>query len=295
MSRCRNMRRCDSTVLKRTLVGRDGRQPSPAPHEKRRSARGDPPPVCRRCIVRIGMRRTRRWFTFLLLTVACTAASTATATAGIVEVGAGEQPSSVADATGTLHVVWRDPAAPNVPVRYCRLAPDGTSCAPVEIAHDAAWAPQLMLRPVDGALVVVFSRNDGATMALSSGDGGTTWTPAAPVGVGIGNVYDAELTPDGSAVDTVAFSVLDVRFQRVPLGAGVEPRVVSLGQPRSVRAPRVTHLPDGRPVVAAQYRAHVLGTRAPATGADPDAQGAWGPARAWRGLRHADTSDAASG
>jgi hypothetical protein len=152
-----------------------------------------------------------------------------------------------------------------------------------------------MLRPADGALIVVFSRNDGATMALASGDGGTTWTPAQPVGTGLGNVYDAELAPDGAAVDTVAFSVLDTRFQRVPLGGGIESRVASLGAPRSTRAPRVTHLPDGRPVVAEQYRAHTLGTRVPARGADPNVAAAWGPASALRRLRGGDTSDADSG
>jgi hypothetical protein len=237
----------------------------------------------------------RGWITCVLLCAAWSAAPTSAAAAAVVEIGAGEQPSAVTDAAGTLHIVWRDPATPNVPVRYCRVPPGGAGCAPVEIGYEAGWAPHLMLRPADGALIVVFSRNDGATMTLASGDGGATWTPAAPVGVGLGNVYDAELTPDGSAVDTVAFSVVDVRFQRVQLGGGVESRVVSLGRPRSVRAPRVTHLPDGRPVVAAQYQAHVLGTRLPARGADPDVQGAWGSSRALRRLRRADTSDADSG
>jgi hypothetical protein len=201
----------------------------------------------------------------------------------------------VTDTAGTLHVVWRDPASPNVPVRYCRVVVGAVGCAPVEIAYDAGWAPHLMVRPADGALIVVYSRDDGATMALASADSGTTWSSAEPVGTQLGNVYDAELTPDGSAVDTVAYGTVAVGFQRVVLGGGVESRVVSLGVPRSVRAPRVTHLPDGRPVVAEQYQTHVLGTRVPALGADPNVQGAWGSARAWRRLRHADTSDADSG
>jgi hypothetical protein len=235
----------------------------------------------------------RGWIACVAACVALGAA--APADAAVVEIGAGEQPSAATDAAGTLHVVWRDPAAPNVPIRYCRVGRGGAGCAPVEIAHDAGWAPQLMQRPADGALIVVFSRNDGATMELASGDGGTTWSPARAVGTGLGNVYDAELTRDGSAVDTVAFDLVSSRFQRVPLGGGVETRVVSLGTPRSTRAPRVTHLPDGRPAVLQQYRAHALGTRVPARGADPNVQGAWRPARALRSVRRGDTSDADRG
>jgi hypothetical protein len=241
------------------------------------------------------MRPGWGWIACLVLSAVMSAAPASAAAAAVVSIGAGEQPSAVTDAAGTLHVVWRDPASPNVPVRYCRVIVGAAGCDPVPIAYDAGWAPHLMERSTDGALLVVFSRNDGATMALASADSGTTWTPAAPVGTGLGNVYDAELTPDGSAVDTVAYSTVGVGFQRVVLGGVVESRVVSLGVPRSVRAPRVTHLRDGRPVVAEQYQAHVLGTRVPALGADPDVQGAWGSASAWRRLRHADTSDADSG
>ena len=176
----------------------------------------------------------RRWGAVVVCAVWALLAGAGPARATrIVAVGAGEQPAAVTDPAGTLHVLWRDPAAPNVPVRYCRLPAGGAGCVPVKIAHGAAWAPQLMQRPADGALIVVYSGNDGATMELGSVDGGATWTAPRPVGTGLGNVYDAELTPDGSAIDTVAFSVTDLRFQRVPLAGGVEPRVVSLGPPAS--------------------------------------------------------------
>ena len=241
------------------------------------------------------MRPGWGWIACLVLSAVMSAAPASAAAAAVVSIGAGEQPSAATDAAGTLHVVWRDPASPNVPVRYCRVIVGAAGCDPVPIAYDAGWAPHLMVRSTDGALIAVFSRNDGATMALASADSGTTWTPPAPVGTGLGNVYDAELTPDGSAVDTVWYSTVGVGFQRVVLGGAVESRVVSLGVPRSVRAPRVSHVRDGRPVVAEQYQAHVLGTRVPALGADPNVQDAWGSASAWRRLRHADTSDADSG
>jgi hypothetical protein len=231
-----------------------------------------------------------RWVTVVAV-LASWAIGAGAARAAPVEIGAGEQPSAVTDRAGTLHVVWRVPSAANVPIRYCRIPRGARTCAPADIARDATWAPHLMLRPSDGALIVVYSRNDGLTMALTSGDGGTTWTPPTPVGSGLDSVYDAALTPDGSAVDTVAYGVLDVRYQRVPLAGGVESRVVSLGAPRSTRPPRVTQLPDGRPVVTEQFRAHALVARAPAPNADPDAQGSWAAAAAGRRLGGADTSD----
>jgi hypothetical protein len=215
----------------------------------------------------------------------------------VLELGTGRQASAVTDAAGTLHVVSRDPAATRVPLRYCRVAAGGTACTPIEIARDAQWAPKLLLRPQDGALIVVYPGLDAAsqlrTMLVVSGDGGTTWGPPTPIGAELADIDDAELTPDGAAVDTVSSTPTgEVQFQRVALGGGLEQRVVSLGIKRDILPPRVTHLPDGRPVVIAHFAADRLGTRVARLGADPDDPAGWGSTTALHRLRNADASDA---
>jgi hypothetical protein len=215
----------------------------------------------------------------------------------IVELGTGRQASAVTDAAGTLHVVSRDPAAVRVPLRYCRLAVGATACTPLEIARDAQWAPRLLLRPQDGALIVVYPGLDAAsqlrTMLVASGDGGTTWGAPTPIGAGLSEIDDAELSLDGAFVDTVASTPTgEVQFQRVPLGGRTEQRVVSLGVKRDLLAPRVTHVIDGRPVVIAHYAADRLGARVARAGVDPDDPAAWGSATTFRRLRDADASDA---
>jgi hypothetical protein len=133
---------------------------------------------------------------------------------------------------------------------------------------------------------------DDTTRALVSVDGGSTWSGPTPVGTGLGEVHDAELSPEGALVDTVHDAV-EMTFQRVPLGGGVESRVVPLGRHTSTAWPRVTHLPDGRPAVIAQYALRRLGARVPAACADPYT--AWSPFSAWRGLAKSGTSDADAG
>jgi hypothetical protein len=214
----------------------------------------------------------------------------------IVELGTGRQASAVTDAAGTLHVVSRDPAADRVPLRYCRLAVGATACTPLEIARDAQWAPRLLLRPQDGALIVVYPGLDAAsqlrTMLVASGDGGTTWGAPTPIGSGLSEIDDAELSLDGAFVDTVASTPTgEVQFQRVPLGGGTEQRVVSLGVKRDLLAPRITHLADGRPVVIAHYAVDRLGARVARPGAEPNDPAAWGSATAMHRLRDADASD----
>jgi hypothetical protein len=213
----------------------------------------------------------------------------------VVEVGHGQQPSAVTDAAGTLHVLWRDVTAPMVPLLYCRVPAGGSSCTPVELAHWATWFPHLLLRPQDGALIALFSTLDDVDQVLVSTDGGTTWSGPTTISAGLGDIYDAELTPDGGFVDMIRGSGIDSTFQRAPLGGGVEQRLVSLGRAESVRWPRLTHLPDGRPVVIAHFTPDRLGARVPAAGADPDVQAAWGPVGAWRQLGNTDASDADAG
>jgi hypothetical protein len=226
-----------------------------------------------------------------LLTVAAPAAAEP-----ILELGTGRQASAVTDAAGTLHVVSRDPAADRVPLRYCRVPAGGAGCTPIEIARDAQWAPRMLLRPQDGTLIVVYPGLDSAsqlrTMLVTSADGGATWSGATPIGGGLSQLDDAELSPDGAFVDTVSSTTTgEVQFQRVPLGGGTEQRVVSLGVKRDLLPPRVTHLADGRPVVIAHYATNRLGARVAALGVDPNDPAAWGPPTAWRRLRAADASD----
>jgi hypothetical protein len=214
----------------------------------------------------------------------------------ILELGPGRQASAVTDAAGTLHVVSRDPAADRVPLRYCRVPAGGFACTPLAIARDAQWAPKLLLRPQDGALIVVYPGLDAAsqlrTMLVLSPDGGTTWSGATPIGAGISEIDDAELSLDGAFVDTVSTTTTgEVQFQRVPLGGGIEQRVVSLGVKKDLLAPRVTHLADGRPVVIAHYAADRLGARVARLGADPNDPAAWGSGTTFHRLRSADASD----
>jgi hypothetical protein len=217
----------------------------------------------------------------------------------VLELGHGRQSSAVTDAAGTLHAVWRDPTSTPVsqPMFYCRVAAGGNACAPVQLTTDVRGAPRLFVRPQDGVLIIVFPGVDGTlgatTRMMASGDGGTTWTTPANIGVGLADIDDAALSPDGGFVDTVTSLVTgEVLFQRVSLAGGVEQRVVSLGVKKDLRPPRVAHLPDGRPVVIAHYATDRIGARVAATGADPDVQASWGLAQAWRSLAHVDASDA---
>jgi hypothetical protein len=218
----------------------------------------------------------------------------------VLDLGQGEQPSAVTDAAGTLHVVWRDPATANVPLMYCRVPAGGTGCAPIPLVLGAQWAPRLLLRPQDGALVVVYpGLDDGSalrTMMTASLDGGATWSPRRPVGTGLSVLDGAALTPDGAFVDTVgATPTGDVLFQRVSLAGGTEARVVVLASRQGLARSRVTHLGDGSVVVTAHDGAGRLVTRVAAAGADPDDPAAWGLSTAFRRLRDADAADADAG
>jgi hypothetical protein len=235
--------------------------------------------------------------------VAALAASSAPASAEpVLDLGQGSAPAAVTDAAGTLHVVWRDSTVFSQPLRYCRVAAAAPACTPVDIASDVGSDPQLVLRPQDGALVALFVTDsddlalDDATMAVVSLDGGATWSgPTRIAFEDIENIDRAALTADGGAVDTVTSSGSRVLFQRAPLGGGEERRTVELGPKEDLLVPRVTHLPDGRPLVIAHYADDRLGARVPALGADPSDSSAWGSFRQWRTLRDADASAADTG
>jgi hypothetical protein len=230
---------------------------------------------------------------------ALTLSAAAAAPAGaepVTDLGQGQDPSVVTDAAGTLHAVWRDPSVNTRPVLYCRMAATGGGCTAIPIAQDIVGRPRLLLRPQDGALIAVFGshdpNNDPVTKVVTSADGGTTWSAPAIVGTGLDEVEDAELTPDGAAIDTVSGTPQYVaEFQRVPVSGGPEGRIVPLGELTTRLWPRLTHLGDGRPVVIGHYAESRLGARVAAAGADPNDPAAWGPASAWPGLRGGYSSD----
>jgi hypothetical protein len=168
-------------------------------------------------------------------------------------------PSAVTDGAGTLHAVWRD-GSHNVGA--CEVPAGGTACTPRVIAGFQSFVgnPHLMLRPQDGALIVVVAGSDDAernvTFALTSLDGGATWSAPAIVGIGRYVIDHAALTPDGAAVDTLEDSH-DMAWQRVPLAGPPETRIVSLrSEPSGARTSfsfdgNVAFLPDGRPMIVA--------------------------------------------
>jgi hypothetical protein len=244
------------------------------------------------------MRRGRLPGAIVALAVLACAAAPAGAEP-VLDLGQGVDPSAVTDAAGTLHVVWRDLTLFQRPLRYCRVPAGANACTPVDITHDrdARGKPHLLLRPQDGALIVVFGGSDPTldevTKVMYSLDGGATWSAPAPVGAGLPDVDDAELSPDGAFVDTVGEGDLDhMLFQRVPLAGGVEGRIVDLGREQYGRHARVLHLPDGRPVVVAHFAERRLGTRVAAPGADPNVAGAWSPPTSWSNVTSAYSPDA---
>jgi hypothetical protein len=237
-----------------------------------------------------------------LVTAALACAAPTASAEPVLDRGQGAAPAAVTDAAGTLHVVWRDSSVLSKPLRYCRVAAGASTCSPVDIATGVGSQPHLLLRPQDGVLVALYVSDsdddalDDATTIVVSGDGGATWGAPAIVGFeDVESIDRAVLSPDGTAVDTVTSLGRRVVYQRVPLGGGVERRTVELGPKEDVLVPRVTHLPDGRPLVIAHYADDRLGVRVPALGGDPNDPNAWGVFRQWRTLRDADASAADSG
>jgi hypothetical protein len=203
-------------------------------------------------------------------------------------------PSAVTDGAGTLHVVWHTYEQQGGPdmLSYCRVPAGGTTCTPTILGgfpSIVVGSPHLLLRPQDGALVIVVPGDDdqarNVTFALTSTDGGTTWSGPAIVGVGQYDIDDATLTPDGTAVDTLEDFVNHMSWQRVPIAGPPETRIVSLtaepdGRDTSfVFSGNLGYLPDGRamlvaesPDVGAGIRYRVL-----RAGADPYANASWTP------------------
>ena len=157
--------------------------------------------------------------------------------------------------------------------------------------------PHLLLRRQDGALVIVVPGNDdqarNVTFALTSVDGGTTWSAPAIVGVGQYDIDQAALTPDGGAVDTLENFVRHMSWQRVPIAGPPEQRIVSLtaepdGRDTSfVFSGNLAYLPDGRPMLVAQSPDVGAGIRYRVlrAGADPYLNASWTPWSAAPALR----------
>jgi hypothetical protein len=173
-------------------------------------------------------------------------------------------PSAVTDAAGTLHVVWHtyeQEPGPDM-LSYCRVPAGGTNCTPTLLRGFPSIVvgnPHLLLRPQDGALIIVVPGNDqlarNVTFVLISVDGGSTWSGPTLAGVGQYDIDQAALTPDGTAVDTLEDSVQHMAWQRVPLAGPPEQRLVSLtAEPNGSNTGFVFDgnagfLPDGRPMV----------------------------------------------
>lgn len=231
---------------------------------------------------------------------ACACALVLPAAAGadpIVDLGPTAGPASaVTDGAGTLHAVWHTYETEPGPdmLSYCRVPAGGTACAPTRLTGFPSIVvkdPHLLLRPQDGALVVVVPGNDGqgrnVTFELVSLDGGTTWSAPAIVGVGQYDIDHAALTPDGTAVDTLEAFVQKMSWQRVPVSGGpAEQRLASLtAEPNGrdmgfVFDGNLGYLPDGRPMIVARSPNVGEGIRyrvLRAQGADPYANASWTP------------------
>jgi hypothetical protein len=201
-------------------------------------------------------------------------------------------PNAVTDGAGTLHVVWHtyeQEPGPDM-LSYCRVPAGGTTCTPVLLRGFPSinvGNPHLLLRPQDGALIVVAPGNDAqarnVTFVLSSTDGGTTWSGPTIAGVGQYEIDRVALTPDGSAVDTIEAFVQKMSWQRGPVAGPPEQRIVSLTTEPSGRDTgfvfdgSVGFLPDGRPMVIGYSPNVGAGSRYRVLrpGADPYVNAAW--------------------
>jgi hypothetical protein len=237
----------------------------------------------------------RAWRALVVVAAVCAAVPAVAAAEPIVSLGPLRgTPSAVTDAAGTLHAVTSlgfDQPGPDWIV-YCRVPAGATACSTVSEIHgfpENLYRVKLLLRPQDGALVIVASGFDAdiddVTFVLTSSDGGTTWTPPRIAGRGLDTIDAAALTPDGSAVDTEDDNHV---WQRVPLGGGVETRTVALRQNADGsdsgidESPNVGYLGDGRAMTVGWgarlgVRARVLG------GGDPYQNASWSP---WSATRH---------
>ena len=215
----------------------------------------------------------------------------------LATLGQGVAPSAVTDAAGTLHVVWRQFGCPGTSsTAACPPAPRRAPRSQIASSrrHALPAAASAGRRP--GRRVPVARRHAGRRHELRrlrrrrhDLDG------QRRIGVGMEAISDAKLTPDGGLVDTVRS-----KRQGGPLPARAAgrrhraaPRVA--GHLPDPRLPRLTHLPDGRPAVIAQYVAGRLGTRVAVPSADVGVPGSWSPFGAWRSLAAADASAADAG
>jgi hypothetical protein len=230
----------------------------------------------------------RAWGALALAAAICASAPAVARAEPIVSLGPLRgTPSAVTDAAGTLHAVSRLANGPRGTIGYCRVPAGATGCSTTaEIGGFPSLlkSARILLRPQDGALIVVASGLDGAsdaTFAFQSLDGGATWSAPRIVGRNVFEIDEAALTADGTAVDTAGE---DFVWQRVPLDGGVESRTVKLsenadGSDSGVSfSPSIGHLSDGRAMIVGD--GNVAGVRARVLGAaDPFVNASWS---AWR-------------
>ena len=183
-------------------------------------------------------RRVRRWSSTALgaalLCVLAAAPAPAAFKRAPIELGPGDgkSPSVVVDAAGTAHVAW---GIAEELIGYCALPRGARACTrSARLALDArAGRPVLMQRPQDGLLVLVAGRDDAredpdeSVWAFTSADG-ATWSPPAPIGLGLGEIDAAVLTADGQAVDLLEARDDGNLFQRAPLAGPPAAAVLDL-------------------------------------------------------------------
>ena len=218
--------------------------------------------------------------------------------------GDGNSPSVVVDASGTAHVAW---GIAEELIGYCALPPGARACTrSARLALDArAGRPVLMQRPQDGLLVLVAGRDearedpDESVWAFTSADG-ATWSPPAPIGLGLGAIDAAVLTADGQAVDLLEAGGDGNLFQRAPLAGPPAAAVLDLSSTPAGASTRF-NFPGDMVRTAGGGTLAFLGS--PADGfafrmlraGDPLADASWRPWPARRVTREWDEPRAAAG
>jgi hypothetical protein len=162
-----------------------------------------------------------------------------------------------------------------------------------------------MLRPQDGALVLVAGRDetdddpDESVWAFTSADG-VAWSGPTRIGLGMSAVDAAVLTGDGLAVDLLQAESDGNRFQRAPLAGPPSAAVLNLSATPAGTTSDFTsegdmvRLRSGRTMaflggIGDGFAYRIL------TGADPFADASWQPWPAARVTREMDEPRAASG
>lgn len=173
-----------------------------------------------------------------------------------ITLGTGRHPTVVVDSAGTAHAVWAHPNADGTDgLTYCRIPVGATACqgtTELPPLPGGLSAPFLLMR-ADGTLVVIDSRPNGDTYAVTSSDGGSTWQAPVVVGGNFGE-DDVRLTPDGQSADRIYGATGSNTFQRTPLAGPAQSSSINLdagpsGDVGDWYFGQIAYLPNGNPMV----------------------------------------------